>query len=95
MALGFTQEPGIDYEETFTPIVKMTTVCTLLTVTTVYWWPLHQLDVTNTFFTSIALRNLKWLLRLFFHILLSMYASFVRLFMTSGTTLVLGLSVSP
>jgi hypothetical protein len=46
---GFTQWPGIDYNETFNPVVKPATVRTVLSLTVSRSWPLHQLDVKNTF----------------------------------------------
>ena len=49
MAQGFSQEYGIDYEETFAPVAKMTIVRTLIFVATVNQWPLYQLDVKNAF----------------------------------------------
>jgi hypothetical protein len=29
---GFTQRPGVDYDETFSPVVKLATVCTVLSL---------------------------------------------------------------
>jgi len=49
VARGFTQQHGIDYEETFAPVAQMPTVRTLLAVAAVRRWPLYQMDVKNTF----------------------------------------------
>ena len=49
VAKGYAQQHDIDYDETFTPIVKMTTVRVLLAVTTIKGWHLHQMDVKNVF----------------------------------------------
>ena len=41
VARGFTQEYGVGYEETFTPVAKMTIVRLLLDVAAVRQWPLY------------------------------------------------------
>ncbi|RVW84805.1 Retrovirus-related Pol polyprotein from transposon RE1 [Vitis vinifera] len=49
VALGNKQEYGVDYEETFTPVAKMTMVRTILVITASQSWKLHQMDVKNGF----------------------------------------------
>jgi hypothetical protein len=46
---GFTQRPGVDYDETFSPVVKPATVRVVLSLALSQNWPIHQLDVKNAF----------------------------------------------
>jgi hypothetical protein len=46
---GFTQWPGVDYDETFNPVVKPATVRTVLSLAVSCSRPVYQLDVKNVF----------------------------------------------
>lgn len=46
---GFTQWAGVDFDETFTPVVKTATIRTVLTIVASRHWHTKQLDVSNMF----------------------------------------------
>ncbi|GJX93158.1 ribonuclease H-like domain-containing protein [Tanacetum coccineum] len=49
VANGSTQLEGVDLDETFSPVVKLGTIRTILSLAASRHWPIHQLDVKNVF----------------------------------------------
>ena len=49
VAHEFSQQYGVDYVETFSLMLCLNFVCTFLIIVVNEGWPLHQLDVSNTF----------------------------------------------
>ena len=49
VAKGFDQQSGIDYTETFSPVIKASTIHVILALVVHYDWPIRQPDVSNAF----------------------------------------------
>ncbi|GKA66783.1 ribonuclease H-like domain-containing protein [Tanacetum coccineum] len=49
VANGSSQQLGVDFDETFSPVVKPATIRTVLSLAVSRKWPIHQLDVKNAF----------------------------------------------
>ena len=50
MAQGFIQREGIDYNETFSPVVKFVSIRTILSIAAAEDLDVVQFDVRTTFF---------------------------------------------
>lgn len=49
VAKGYRQQEEIDYTATFSPVVKMVTVITVVSLVASRHWHIHQMDVFNAF----------------------------------------------
>ena len=49
MVKSFHQQPELDYGETFSPVIKPTTVRTVCSLADSKGWSIRQLNVNNTF----------------------------------------------
>jgi len=49
VAKGFDQEAGVDFHETFSPVIKPATIRLVLALAVHFHWVVHQLDISNAF----------------------------------------------
>ena len=49
VAQGFSQKYGTDYDETFCPVVRLESLCTMIALAVQHRLKLHQVDVTTAF----------------------------------------------
>ena len=49
MVRGFRQRGGVDFTDTFAPVVKLGTIRAVLQLAVSRAWHVHQLDVSNAF----------------------------------------------
>jgi transposase InsO family protein len=49
VAKGFDQEGGVDFNETFSPVIKPATIWLVLALAVHFGWFIHQLDISNAF----------------------------------------------
>ena len=54
MARGFSQKEGIDYEETFAPIARYTSIISVFALATVMKWKICQMDVKTAFLNGVV-----------------------------------------
>lgn len=60
VARGFTQQAGIDYLDTFSPVAKLVSVKLMLALSAAKGWSLHHLDINNAFYMEISLSIFTW-----------------------------------
>ena len=53
VAKGFHQQVGFDFNETFCPVVKPTTIRIVLTIALSRGWSVRHLDINNAFLNCI------------------------------------------
>ena len=49
VAKGFQQTPGVDYDETFSPVIKASTIRIVFTTDVSRGWDIQQIDINNAF----------------------------------------------
>jgi hypothetical protein len=50
---GFSQVEGIDYEETFAPVARYSSIRSILALSVQMGWKIHQMDVKTTFLNGV------------------------------------------
>ena len=49
VAKGFQRTPGVDFSETFSPVVKASTIRVVFTLAVSRGWGIQQIDINNAF----------------------------------------------
>jgi len=53
MGKGYAQKEGIDYEETFPPVSRYTSIQSVISLTAWMGWHIHQMDVKTIFLNEV------------------------------------------
>ena len=57
VARGFTQQEGIDYSKTFSPVIKQATIKLVFSIAVSHDWKIHQLDIHNAFLNGVLVED--------------------------------------
>ena len=49
VAQGFTQKPGEDFDETYSPLVRFESIRVIISLAAQFGWKIHQMDVSTAF----------------------------------------------
>lgn len=53
MAKGFSQKEGVDYDDTFSPVARHTSIRTMMAIAAQLGWEIHQMDVKTAFLDGV------------------------------------------
>jgi hypothetical protein len=53
VAKGFSQREGVDYEETFAPVARYSSIRIVISLAAKMGWHVHQIDVKTAFLNGI------------------------------------------
>jgi hypothetical protein len=54
VAKGFSQREGVDYEETFSPVARYSSIRAIISLAVEKGWHVHQMDVKTAFLDGIV-----------------------------------------
>ncbi|XP_057755603.1 uncharacterized protein LOC130974764 [Arachis stenosperma] len=94
VAQGCMQEYGIDYEETFARVSRITSICALLAINEVRKWSFSQMDVKNAFLNGDLKNKVYMKPSSDILVLLAKSVSVIRHFVVLNKILVNGLTSS-
>jgi hypothetical protein len=53
VALGFSQVEGVDYDETFAPVARYTSIRVVISIAVEMGWKIHRMDVKTSFLNGL------------------------------------------
>jgi hypothetical protein len=53
MERWFSQKEGVDYKDTFVPVTRYTSIMTIISISSIMDWRLHQMDLNNAFLNGV------------------------------------------
>jgi hypothetical protein len=53
-AKGFSQREGVDYEETFAPVARYSSIRAVISLAVEMGWCIHQMDVKTAFLNGVV-----------------------------------------